>query len=135
MILIEIHREPVAWMAHGGYGRKSFNPRGVEKDYYTWQIKAHYTQCIPLSGPVKVDYTYFLPIPKGVSKVRRLQMLNGMMHPIKRPDIDNFDKFLSDCLTKIVFEDDSQIVHKVSRKIYGETPKTLIKIEVLNGIS
>lgn len=133
MILIEIDGIPVPWKAHAGYGKKAFNPRYKEREYYQWQIRAQYNQLNPLSGPVRVHYSYFMPIPIGTSKIRKLQMLNGLMHPIKRPDVDNFDKFLSDCLNGIIFDDDSQIVDKYSRKIYAERPKTLITIEALHG--
>ena len=128
MILIEISGDPVPWAAHRGYGKRAFNPRKEQREKYQWQIKAQYNQLKPMEGPIKVDYTYFVGIPKATSKVRRMQMLNGMMHPITRPDIDNYDKFLSDCLTSIVWVDDSQVIEKMSRKIYGEREKTIIKV-------
>jgi len=132
MILIEISGDPVPWAAHRGYGKRAFNPRKEQREKYQWQIKAQYNQLDPLSGPLKVDYTYFVGIPKSTSKIRRMQMLNGKMHPITRPDIDNYDKFLSDCLTDIVWQDDSQVIEKMSRKIYGEREKTIIRIESLS---
>src|SRR5580692_5263057 len=131
MILIEISKPPVPWAAHGGYGKRGFNPRRKDRETYQWQIRSQYNQLNPLSGPVKVEYIYFVGMPKSTSKVRRLQMLNGMMHPIKRPDLDNYDKFLSDCLTDIVWEDDSQVVEKISRKVYGEVEKTVIKVTAI----
>src|ERR1700676_3304525 len=111
MILIEINKIPVPWRAHAGYGKRSYNPRLAEKEYYQWQIRAQYNQGSPISGPIQVIYTYHMPIPKASSKVRTLQMLNGKMHPIKRPDLDNLNKFLSDTLIGLVIEDDSQIVN------------------------
>lgn len=72
-----------------------------------------------------------MPIPKTTSAVRRKQMLNGILHHIVRPDTSNLTKFLEDCLKTIVFEDDSQVVEIIARKIYGETPKTVISIEEL----
>lgn len=131
MILIEILMPPVPWAAHGGYGKRSFNRRAPERQKFQWQIKAQYNQLNPLAGPVKVEYCYHMAIPKATSKARRLQMLNGLMHPIKRPDLDNMDKFLSDCLTGIVWVDDSQIVEKISRKVYGETEKTIVRVEAI----
>lgn len=129
MILIEINKLPVPWRAHAGYGRRSYNPRILEREYYQWQIKTQYNQATPISGPLSVMYTYHMPVPKGSSKVRTQQMLNGVMHPIKRPDLDNLNKFLSDTLIGLVIEDDSQIVSLTARKIFGNSPKTVIKIE------
>ncbi len=133
MILIEIIGEPVSWKAHGGYGKRAFSLTRHEKEKYQWQIRSQYNQLNPLGGPVRVHYCFHVPIPKATSRPRRAQMLNGVMHPIKRPDIDNYDKFLSDCLTGIVWEDDSQIVEKYSKKIYGEILKTIIRVEAING--
>jgi Holliday junction resolvase RusA-like endonuclease len=45
--------------------------------------------------------------------------------------VDNYDKFVSDCLTGIVWEDDSQVVEKISRKVYGEVEKVIIKVEAI----
>src|SRR5579885_1334624 len=118
---------PVPWAAHRGFGRKSFNPRFKEKEFYQWQIKSHFNQSSPIQGAVRVDAVYHMAVPK-TSKVRRLQMLNGMIHHLSRPDIDNLNKFLCDCLKTIVFEDDNQVVEINAKKIYGERPKTVVNI-------
>ncbi len=122
---------PVPWAAHCGYGRRSFNPRFKEKEFYQWQIKSHWNQEAPLTAPVSITIVYHMPIPLGTSKPKRLQMLNQKIHHIKRPDVDNLNKFLCDCLKTIVMEDDSQVVHIDARKIYSERPRTVIDIEAL----
>lgn len=132
MNLITIDGLPVPWKAHAGYGKRSFNPRFKEKEYYQWQIKSQWNQNIPLAGPIFLKVVYHMPIPLGTSKVRRLQMLNQKMFHIKRPDLDNCNKFLEDCLKGIVFEDDSQVVQIHARKIYSEHPRTVVEIESMN---
>jgi len=72
-------------------------------------------------------------MPKGTSKARRQQMLNGLLHHIKRPDCSNFIKFTEDCLKGIVIEDDSQVCEIIAKKIYGEIAKTIIQVEELNS--
>ena len=131
MITIVIDGIPVSWRAHAGYGRKSFNPRYREREYYQWQIRSQWNQQTPISAPIRLDVAFHLPIPKATSKVRRLQMLNDKIHHICRPDVDNLNKFLNDTLKGIVFEDDSQVVALNSRKIYGETPKTVVNLEII----
>lgn len=131
MILIELSGVPVPWKAHAGYGKKSFNPRFIERETFQWQIKSQYNQLKPLGGPVRTNYTFHMPIPESTSKVRRLQMLNGRMHHIKRPDCTNLLKFYEDCLKGIVFEDDSQVVEINVRKIYDERPRVTIKVEAI----
>lgn len=134
MLIITIDAIPVPWAAHRGYGRNSFNPRYKEREFYHWQIKPQYNREIPIAGPVSVDYTYFLPIPKSFAKDKRRQALNSCYRHMVRPDLDNLNKFLSDALKGVVFQDDSQIVTCNSRKLYGEKPKTIIKIEELANI-
>lgn len=124
---------PVAWAAHQGYGSTSYNPRAKEREQYRWHIKSaykgHYCQKLPLACPVIVYVVYNLPIPKAMSKVRRDEMLKDIIKHTKRPDLDNLNKFLLDCLKTIVFEDDSQVVSLFSQKMYGEKPKTIITVE------
>ena len=121
----------VPWAAHGGYGKRSFNPRYREKQYTQWQLKAQFNRDAPISGPVRVDLHFVRPIPKGTSKARKLQMLNGIIFPITRPDRGNYLKFYEDCLTGVAIEDDSQIVAGEVCKIFGESPKTIIKLTEL----
>lgn len=129
MILLHIDGLPTAWSAHGGYGRRSFNPKFKEKEHAQWQIKSQYNQTDPITTPVRIDFTFHMPIPCGTSKVRRTQMLNGRLHHIKRPDTTNLQKFAEDVLKGIVIEDDAQVVEIVARKIYSEKVQTLIKVE------
>lgn len=127
-MLLKIEGLPVPWRAHAGFGRKSFNPRFKEKEFYQWQIRSQWNKKGPFGGPIHLEVVYHLPIPQGTSKAKRLQMLNGLIHHLKRPDLDNLDKFLCDCLKTIVFDDDSQVVEKHVTKIYSETPQTVVKI-------
>ena len=131
MLIFTISGTPVPWAAHRGYGRKSFNPRYKEREFYQWQIKSQYNQEAPISGAVKLSYCFYMPIPKSISKARRTAMCNNTFPHLVRPDIDNLNKFLSDCLKTLVFEDDSQVVELNSRKIYSEIPKTFVQVEAL----
>lgn len=132
MISIEINGYPVtnASPRLGRHGH-TYNPRYKEMDFYKWQIKSQYKEP-PLCGPVKVTATFVLPVPKSASKIRRKQMLSGTMHHIKRPDTSNFYYFLENALKEIVFEDDSQVVEIVAKKVYGETPRTQVIVEKIN---
>lgn len=121
---------PVAWKAHRGFGRKSFNPLYKEKQFYQWQIKDQYEGPI-LEGAVSCDFTFFLPIPKCFSKKKRELIHQKKIFHISRPDRDNLAKFCSDTLIGIVIKDDSQIVSGDINKVYGEKPKTLIYIRTL----
>lgn len=132
MITLEIIHEPVSWAAHKGFGNRSYNPKHKEREFYRWQIRTLFNRERPIGGPVRLLLAFHMPIPKGTSKIRQKQMLNGIIHHIKRPDCSNLTKFCEDTLKGIVIEDDSQVVEICAKKIYADHPKTIIQIEELN---
>lgn len=132
MIIYEVIGKPVPWAApiKGQFGM--YNPKNLEKQQTIWQLKPQVNHP-PLSCPCNLHVTFYMPIPKNTSGVRRRQMLNGVIHHIAKPDRTNLLKFVEDCLEEAgVFTNDSVVVGGEPRKIYGETPKTIIRIEPLN---
>lgn len=130
MFDFEIEGNPVPWKAHAGYGKRSFNPRFEEKQYYQHEIKKQYHQNFPLTVAVKIDYSFCMPIPSSFSKKKRAKILEGRGHHVSRPDTTNLQKFVEDTLKDIVIKDDSQVVECCSRKFYSENPRTIIHIEL-----
>lgn len=130
MALIVIEGAPVPWMAHAGFGRRSFNPRFREKDYAVHYIKLQYGKD-PFTGPVSVGYDFQMSISKSVSKKKHSQMVNNILEHTTRPDCTNLIKFIEDCLKGIVFVDDSQVTEIIARKRYSEHPRTVITIKPL----
>ena len=129
MIEIIIPLEPVAWAAHRGYGKKSFNPRYKEREAYQYYIRSQY-KGKPLQGPILLSYWYHFTIPKSYSKKKReLIDLRDNAHCVK-PDLDNLNKFTSDCLKGIVFEDDNQVFALHASKYYADECK--VKIHIYN---
>jgi len=61
-------------------------------------------------------------------------MLEGKIRHIKRPDRDNLEKLVLDCLQKCgFFLDDSQNDSWSGKVVYSENPKTAIEIEWTRG--
>lgn len=81
----------------------------------------------PFEGPLQVYMTFFMPIPKTSNK-RTLLMESGEIKHTKRPDLDNLEKFASDCLSGDAWRDDSQIVMSTTQKRYSRDPGTKITI-------
>ena len=107
-----------------------FNPQ--TDDEYT------FATVIKTSDPVyydsealKIRVTFYLPIPKSFSKKKTKEALEGALYPTKRPDVDNYLKFVLDCCNSVLFRDDSQVVTLIGRKRYSEVPKTVIEVIVL----
>lgn len=75
----------------------------------------------------------YYSIPKSASKKKKEQMINGILRPAKKPDMDNVVKVIADSLNAIAYRDDTQIVDCQVRKFYSEQPRVVIQIrEILN---
>ena len=70
------------------------------KTDYSWQAKSQY-HGKPIKGEIKMEVDLYL----GTKR---------------KQDIDNFNKILYDSLTGILFEDDSQIIEVLTRKLYDK---------------
>jgi len=127
MITIEIMGRPVPWTAPYVGKRGTFSKHTVKKHENKWLLKSEFNQ-EPWSCPVYLTLLFYFAPPKSTSSVRKTQMLNGRMHHIKRPDLSNCIKFIEDCGTGILWDDDSQIISLNCRKVYGIAEKTIIKM-------
>jgi Holliday junction resolvase RusA-like endonuclease len=78
----------------------------------------------PITGPVKL--TTLWCFPKGKSH-------KDKEWRVTRPDTDNLQKMLKDCMTQMHFwEDDAQVVHEEVGKVWADYPTgILIRIEEL----
>lgn len=129
MIEITIPMRPVA----------KARPR-VNKSGHTWTPKktkdaenaiAAVVGCLckqPLEGPVAVKIEFTLTPPKSWSKKKKAEAHKGLILPVVRPDLDNFEKLVLDSINGIAFNDDSQVVKLESSKRYGEEDKIYILI-------
>lgn len=127
MILLELDGKPVNWVHHQGFGRRAFNPKYKEREAVQWQMRSQYGSDV-LTCPIEIHMTFYMPIPKSTSGVRRRQMLHGTIKHITRPDASNLYYFYENCLKGIVIEDDSQVYSYSVEKVYSVKEKTLIKI-------
>jgi Holliday junction resolvase RusA-like endonuclease len=48
-----------------------------------------------------------------------------------KPDIDNLIKMVLDCANKILYNDDAQITAIITKKIYGDPPRTEFTLRTL----
>ncbi len=112
----------------------AYNPSKKESDQFRWQAQ-HYAPKEPLLGPVMVDLSFFFAPPASISAVRRRQMLNHVIHHIKRPDADNCAYLVTNALKGVFYQDDAQIIDLAIHKRYGETPRTVVKIVPIEEIA
>lgn len=133
---------PIAQQRHrdrGGGGK--YDPQSALKGplglFIKSQIRGQKLQphqlrsSIPLTGAVSVVMRFHMPIPKSTSKKKALLMEVGKIHHIKKPDLDNMEKFYTDVLKGIAWKDDSQVISSDTKKMYSTHPRTeIIVMEV-----
>ena len=88
-----------------------------------------YPKFKPIESRIKVTIKACLSIPKNTRKSEKEEMLNNIISPTKKPDIDNIVKIVLDAMNKFAFKDDNQITKLEVEKIYGEEEKLKIIIE------
>ncbi len=130
-ILITLAGEPK------GKGRPRFNSRN--KTAYTPAKTRHYEAALKdvaikvmgdqplLEGPLQVEITASMSVPKSWSKSKKAAALLNILKPIKRPDFDNYAKSV-DALNGVVWFDDSQIVDGRIIKVYSSKPSLTVKV-------
>jgi len=106
---------------------KTYDPNKKIKDVFKAKFKEQFREEL-IEGPIEMDITFFMPIPKSTSKVKRALMLTNDIKHIKRPDSDNLEKIYQDVLNGIVYKDDSQIWQLTGRKLYSDNPRVEIKL-------
>jgi len=78
----------------------------------------------PLIGPVKLFIGAYLPIPQSKSNKWKEAAAEGKVMPIIRPDLDNLQKNVLDCMTRLSFwNDDAQVVSIKAVKWYSIRPR------------
>ena len=75
-----------------------------------------------LSGAIRVVIGAYFKIPK--------RGVQGLLHPLKKPDVDNITKIILDGLNGIAYKDDKQVVSLLICKFYGD-PRVEVSVEEL----
>jgi crossover junction endodeoxyribonuclease RusA len=72
---------------------------------------------------VAVDVTFYFQRPKK----------SKGCHKTTKPDVDKLLRALLDALTGICYEDDSQVASCIIVKVFDETPRTEVRVSVLES--
>ena len=109
---------------------RMYSPAEVRK----WQLEARAIASEymkgqnPLKGMLVVDISVYLAPPLSMPKKKLALALTGLIHPITRPDCDNYAKAVLDALNGIVWLDDAQIIHLTVSKHFAEKPRVQIDV-------
>lgn len=64
-------------------------------------------------GPIRLTVAFYLPRPKSIPKL--------VVHHLKKPDLDKLTRSVKDALTRVVWNDDAQVVALDAVKWYAES--------------
>lgn len=84
----------------------------------------------PLEGPVKVGIFATFEPARSWSKKKTEAHLHRPH--TQRPDLDNLAKAICDGLNRIAWADDGQIAELTTRKVWGVTAQTVVRVEPMN---
>lgn len=130
-LFYEVDGIPIPWTAPRFTRKGIYSSHSTAQEQVIWQLKSQINH-EPITAPVRLNVTFYMPIPKSASKKLRLQMLNGIVHHIKKPDRSNLLKFIEDCLERAkIISNDSIIVAGSTNKAYSNVSKTIILLDVL----
>lgn len=128
-----------------GKGRPRFSRAGAYVKTYTPTETATYENLVIIEYERQCKYRFpddamldmrimaYYSIPKSAGKKKRLKMLDNLIRPTKKPDMDNVIKVIADSLNQIAYKDDTQIVDAQVRKFYSDEPRVVVMIqEVIN---
>lgn len=79
--------------------------------------------------PLKLDITFFMPIPLSSTKKSREGYTNKY-HRL-RPDLSNMIKFIEDVCNDLIYKDDAMIAEINAVKLYSSNPRTEFTITIL----
>lgn len=105
----------------------SWDPSKQDKERIQWQVRP-FAPTEPVTGPIRLDITFYLPIPKSASSKMKLAMSNQTVLPVVKPDIDNLAYIVTNALKGLVYKDDNQIVEQRLKKFYSHEPRTVIQV-------
>lgn len=112
----------------GKYAR-AYSPK--ETVSYENLVKLSYQDAegsLDFEQPIWMQIICYYPIPTSFSKKKKSAAIDGLIHPIVKPDVDNVAKIICDALNGIAYKDDNQIITLEIEKKYGAVPRVVVNL-------
>lgn len=132
---VNIEPEPASRPRFTRRGFRVYNPR---EDYFNalkeeFEVKIDAMGGLCIEGPVEMWADVYITPPKNISdsEVKSEFARRGLLQPTTRPDIDNYEKAILDCLSPYTMKDDALVVTSHCSKYYAinREPGIDIKLE------
>lgn len=83
----------------------------------------------PLDTEIYFTARYYKPFPKSTPKKNQVLMEMGVIRPLGKPDLDNYEKLLYDSLLHVLYRDDSVVVAGDHQKFYSAKPRVEVEVK------
>ena len=97
-------------------------------------LESEYIDFIQSCDFVEVKFIFCMPIVKSTSKKDASLMLQGILKPVKKPDIDNMIKMYLDAGNEILYTDDKLITKISAEKKYSNLGKIYMNLCYYRGV-
>lgn len=126
-----MNRSFIYWGKVRGQGRPRTRVAGTTAIIYKADIDREYEKMIawsyqryckgeePIKGAFGIQIKAVIEPPKSASNKRKADMLNGVVQPTVKCDIDNICKSVLDSLNGLAYEDDKNCISINAMKVYG----------------
>ena len=109
--------------------RTFYDPAKTFKLFLNEHIRSQLGQNFrPIEKELFFQAKFFRPYPKSTSKRNRVLMEMGVIRPLCKPDLDNYEKLLYDALSGYLYTDDTVVVQGNHQKYYSCKPRVEIEI-------
>ena len=113
----------------GGHVRAIDPIKSRDFKQFVKMVAAEHAPVALIETEIRLYVDIYRPIPKSLSKKKRVEAIAGQLRPTKKPDLDNLVKGIKDGMSKVIWHDDAQIVEMNVRKFYSENPRAVVKVE------
>ena len=137
MKYIKIKGNPISQKRHRHHRFGTYDPSSKDKKITIPIIVDQFMEK-PYEGALEICLHFICKRPKahyGTGRNKNIIKASAPYYNTKKSDIDNYIKYYLDCMNKICYKDDAQIVNIKATKSYVdecEKPYTEIIIEQLN---
>lgn len=121
-MIIKIFGKPIARKTARTNQARFYDPQRKDKEAYRTVIRSQY-KGTTLTGPLIATVLFVFP------HLKKTKDKTSIIPHAKKPDTDNCLKHLFDCIKNILVDDDAQIAEIHVRKVYGQTPRTVLQLE------
>ena len=123
-------------------GQRPYDPQKKEKSDFVRMVRGQISpgEMIEKGKPIYMEFRFYLSRPKSHYRTGKFSHLLKVSAPTlpctsSTADLDNFIKFVKDCLNGLAYHDDCQVCdYGLVKKRYAEIPRAEILIMEIGGI-